>query len=60
MMTDKPTFVENLVYDYVYPCIFVYGENHCLQTSVSEFLHIGLLSHAYFKIIIGDILQKLA
>lgn len=60
MMTDKPTFVENLVYEYVYLCVF------CVQRAIivcrllfQSFLHIGLLSRAYFEISIGDILQKL-
>jgi len=26
MTTDKPTFVEKLMYEYVYLCVFVYRE----------------------------------
>lgn len=61
MMTDKHIFVENLVYEYVYLCVFVYREQSLfVDFCFRVFLHVGLLSHAYFEIIIGDILQTLA
>ena len=62
MTTDKPTFVENLVYEYVYLSVFVYKRAVivCRLLLQRVFLHISLLSLAYFEIIIGDIVQKLA
>lgn len=49
MMADMPVFVET-VYEYLCLCVFVYGEQLLfVDFYFRAFLHIGLLSHAYFR-----------
>lgn len=43
MMTDKHIFVENLVYEYVYLCVFVYRE----QSLFVDFCFRGFFAHGF-------------